>query len=216
VRFHTLAYGRQQIRHRRDARTVRRRFRGIVRAVEYLTDLPAMVVLFADSPSHGPLRDRALSVLPDLETWVTDPPLDFEDDADWQDPDEEEEDEREWPLTTHSFRSGPIDDRLLNALVMLAHEQDDDFIVLAEDLSWAISAYDGGVDVVMRDPDDAAALAGWLAPWLPPDGWPGAYSWSRDPSQREMHRGMRVDDAEDGDGDGNEEKGHVVEDTTPV
>lgn len=218
VRFHLLADGRQRIRHHRDARTVRRRFRGIVRAVEYLTDLSASVVLFADTPWHGPLRDRALSVLPDLEAWVTDPTLDFGDDANWQDgnpdEDEEHEDGREWPPPTHSFRSGPIHDRVLNALVMLVHEQDDDFIVLAEDLSWAISAYDGGVDVVMRDPDDAAALAGWFAPWLPPHGWPGAYSWSRDATQRELHRGIRVDDADDKEG--NEEEDHVVEDMTPA
>ena len=218
VRFHTLTEGRQQIRHRRDARAVRRRFRRIVRAVEQLTDLPAMVIVFADDPRPGPLRDRALSVLPHLESWVTDPPMDFGTDVDWQDSDRDEdgedEDGKEWPLPTHSFTTGPVEDRLLDALVMLVHEQDDDLILLAEDLSWAISAYDGGVDVVMCDPDDAATLADWLAPWLPPNGWPGAYSWSRSATTREMRQGLGVVDFDDEDG--NEQEGHVGEDTTPT
>jgi hypothetical protein len=221
VRFHTLTDGRQQIRHRRDARTVRRRFRRIVRVVEDLTDLPATVILFADNPRHGPFRDRALSVLPDLESWVTDPPRDFGDDADWQDNDPEEEDEddedaKEWPPPTHSFTTGLVDDRLLDALIMLVHEQDEDFVILPEDLSWAISAYDGGVDVVMRDPDDATALAGWLAPWLPPDGWPGAYPWSRNATQREMHRGFGVDVSKDEGQNGTEEEDLGVDDTRPM
>ena len=213
VRFHTLTEGRQQIRHRRDARAVRRRFRRIVRAVEELTDLPAMVIVFAEDPRPGPFRDRALSVLPHLESWVTDPPMDFGTDVDWQDSDPDE-DGKEWPLPTHSFTTGPVEDRLLDALVMLAHEHDDDFIVLAEDLSWAISAYDGGVDVVMCDPDDAATLADWHAPWLPPSGWPGAHSWSRSATAREMRQGLGVVDFDDEDG--NEQEGHVGEDTTPT
>lgn len=189
VRFHTLADGRQRIRHRRDARTVRRRFRHIVRGVEHLTGLPATTLLVADHPRPGARRDRALSVIPELASWVTDLDLDLEDEVDG-----ENEGEEKWPPSTHSFRSGPVDDHLLTALILLVHEQEEDFILAPEDLSWAISAYDGGIDVVLRRPDETAVLAGWLWPWLPPAGWPGIHSWSRKATHREMHRGLGFDD----------------------
>jgi len=153
-----------------------------------------MVLLVADSPWQGPLRDRTLSILPGLNPWVINAPPNLEDQEDRQHQDQhEDEDENEAQPSTHSYRSGPVKDELLAALILLVHEQDDDFILMPDDLSWAVSAYDGGVDVVMRNPDEAEVLAGWLWPWLPPRGWPGIHSWSRDATQREQHRGLGID-----------------------
>lgn len=218
VRFHTLPDGRQTVRHRRDGRTVVRRFRGIVRSVEQLTGQPGMVLLVEDPPWPGVVRDRVLSVVPPLRPWVThvldesdegdddellewasatgtgwfDVDVDADADADEHEIDEaEDEDYTDCPLPSHSFRRGPVDDRLLADLVLLVHEYDGtDFLLLPDDLSWAVGVYDGGIDAVLRNEEEAAALARRFQKWLPPSGWPGLAGRRRPATQRERHRGF--------------------------
>jgi hypothetical protein len=184
VRFHTLPDSRQSLRHRRDARTAFRRFRSIVGSVEQVSGMSATVLL-ADYPSWpGERLDRTRSVLPELKSWITypvptiDPRLDDEGDAFEPEP------------STQLVRLGPVEDDLLLAWLLLVHSFEVDFLLLPEDLSWAVSLYDGGVDVVTKHPDEAATLAHHLGRWLPPDGWTGFAPWVRKASQRELHRGL--------------------------
>ncbi len=103
----------------------------------------------------------------------------------------EDEDYTDWPLPSHSFRRGPVDDRLLADLVLLVHEYDGtDFLLLPADLSWAVGVYDGGVDAVLRNEEEAEELARRFQKWLPPSGWPGLDGRRRPATQRERHRGF--------------------------
>ncbi|WP_423920974.1 DUF3885 domain-containing protein [Frigoribacterium sp. 2-23] len=180
VRFHTLPNGGQELRHNRDARTVSRKFRRIVRATEHVTGLPAAVIIMADERSLGDCRDLIRSTVPGLRPWVTDPyPFPNDDD------DVVIDDGPASPLESHSFRSGPVDDDMLTALTRLVHYFDADFMILPEDLSWAASTYDGGVDVVLRTAAEAEALADLFTDWLPPEGWGGFHTWCRDATPRE-------------------------------
>lgn len=185
IRFHTLANGRQEFRHARDARTARRRVVRVVESVEQVTGLPVAILIVPDDSWHGGVRKRVRSVIPDLEPWASTAP-----DLDGYSDSEAAEFLADWEPPTHSFRSGPVSDDEIGSLVQLVHRSDIDFVLFPEDLSRAISMYDGGIDVIMRNQDEAHSLAAWLWPWLPPRGWPSTPPWTRHPTQRELHRGV--------------------------
>lgn len=182
VRFHTLVGGRQTPRHQRDRRTAVRRFRSVVRTVEEISATPATVLLVEAPRWAGEFRDRVASVVPTAQPWVTHV---FDDDPG---EDDDHNDDDVWPDERHSFRSGPVDAHMLGAIALLVHDRDADLLLLPADLSWAVSAYEGGIDAVVRNPEEAAVLAARLRRWLPPEGWSGAVSWTRPATQRELHR----------------------------
>jgi len=146
--------------------------------VEQLTGQPGSVLLVEDPMGPGEFQDCVRSVVPLLQPWVT------------HVTDEDEDDAADWPVSSHSFRPGPVEDRLLADLILLVHEREADFLLLPDDLSWAVGAYDGGIDVVLRNEDEAAVPAQRLVQWLPPAGWPGLGGWKRLATQRELHRGL--------------------------
>lgn len=122
------------------------------------------------------MRDRQDTVIADLRPWATFP-----------DQDDEDDDVREFAF---SVQRRDFDGEALVRFFLVAHDGGGDDLLMPEDMSWAVHVYDGGIDVMTRDPEIARQLAQWNVRWLPPEDWVGVYSWNRPsrPRERRLYR----------------------------
>jgi hypothetical protein len=176
VRFHTLTHGRQVIRDGRDRRAAWRRWIRIVSDLQALTGSPHSLVVGALWPVGYDVRDAQDTVIPDLRPWATFP-----------DQEDEDEDVQEFEF---SVQRRTFDAHELVRFFLVEHSITSDELLMPEDMSWAVYVYDGGIDVMTRDPETARRLAQWNVRWLPPENWVGVYSWNRRsrPRERRLYR----------------------------
>ncbi|OUE05420.1 hypothetical protein CMMCAS08_01455 [Clavibacter michiganensis subsp. michiganensis] len=170
MRFHTLPWGRQEARQARDRRAARRRYASVVTTLERLTGVRGTLVI---ELWRGGLRESD-TVLPGLVSWAvfTEPSASTAEDVeDW----------------TQEFRIR-VGRPPLGDLCDLGHQEEGRYLLVAEDMTWTVCCYDGGIDVSMLDAAVESALVDAHERWLPPDSWVVEHAWMRAATRGDLRR----------------------------
>ncbi|MFT7764224.1 hypothetical protein [Clavibacter tessellarius] len=175
MRFHTLPWSSQEARQARDRRSARRRHRSIVTAVEALSGVRGTMVVELWRWN----ADETRTSLPGFLPWAsfTQPGV--------TDPEEAEECTDEFRI-----RSGRPS---LDDLCDVAHRDEGRYLLVAEDMTWTVYCYDGGIDVAMLDPDIERALADAYHRWFPPDSWVVGHDWMRPATRGDLRKKAKTD-----------------------
>jgi hypothetical protein len=175
VRFHSLPWSSQDARQARDRRSARRRYTSIVASLEALSGVRGSLVVELWRGGVG----ESDTVLPDLLPWAvfTEPSASTaEDIEDW----------------TREFRIR-VGRPSLGDLCDLGHREQGRYLLVAEDMTWTVCCYDGGIDVTALDASIVRALADAHHRWLPPDSWVVAHDWMRPATRGDLRRKAKTD-----------------------
>jgi hypothetical protein len=170
MRFHTLPWGRQEARQARDRRAARRRYASVVTTLERLTGVRGTLVVELWRGGVG----ESDTVLPGLLPWAvfTEPSASTAEDVeDW----------------TREFRIR-VGRPSLADLCDLGHSEQGRYLLVAEDMTWTVYCYDGGIDVSMLDAEIEQALVDAHERWLPPDSWVVEHAWMRTATRGDLRR----------------------------
>ncbi|OQJ49666.1 hypothetical protein B5P19_15085 [Clavibacter sepedonicus] len=80
----------------------------------------------------------------------------------------------------------------LDDLCDLGHREQGRYCLIAEDMSWTVHCYDGGIDISMLDESIERPLAEAHARWLPPDSWVAGHRWMRPSTPGDLRRKAKV------------------------
>jgi hypothetical protein len=175
VRFHTLPWSSQEARQARDRRSARRRYSRIVSSLEALSGSPGTMVLELWRGGLG----ESDTVLPDLLPWAT-----------FTEPSAtDEQDVVDWTRTLRIRVGRPS----LEDLCDLGHREEGRYLLIAEDMTWTVRCYAGGIDVSMLDASIERHLAETHKRWLPPESWVVGHDWMRPATPGDLRRKAKSD-----------------------
>ncbi|WP_234424811.1 hypothetical protein [Clavibacter sp. VKM Ac-2542] len=175
IRFHTLPWSSQEARQARDRRSARRRHRSIVTTLEALSGVRGTMIV---ELWRGYTGDGDTS-LPGLLPW-----------ASFTETGVESQEEAEEYTTEFRIRSGRPS---LDDLCDVAHREEGRYLLVAEDMTWTVYCYDGGIDVSMLDAEIEQALADAHERWLPPESWVVGHDWMRTATRGDLRRKAKTD-----------------------
>lgn len=175
ARFHTLPWSSQEARHARDRRGARRRYASIVATVEALTGSPGTTIVELWRGGIG----ESDTALPDLLPW-----------ASFTEPGVTDQEEAEEYTREFRIRVGRPS---LGDLCELGHREEGRYLLVAEDMTWTVYCYDGGIDVAVLDADIERALVDAHRRWLPPESWVVGHDWMRPATPGDLRRKAKTD-----------------------
>ncbi|CCE74329.1 DUF3885 domain-containing protein [Clavibacter nebraskensis] len=81
----------------------------------------------------------------------------------------------------------------LDDLCDVAHREEGRYLLVAEDMTWTVYCYDGGIDVSMLDAEIEQALVDAHERWLPPESWVAEHRWMRSATPGDLRRKAKTD-----------------------